>query len=79
MIKMEYFCTCPICEKEIIGKNLYKNHLAAEVEETINKLNETVSDLKEYGMYITMQKSCVSELNCLVLQKHQWEENNNEN
>nr|DAI30521.1 MAG TPA: hypothetical protein [Caudoviricetes sp.] len=24
MIKMEYFCTCPICEKEIIGKNLYK-------------------------------------------------------
>lgn len=79
MIKMEYFCTCPICKKEIIGKNTYKNHLAAEVAETINKLNETVSDLEEYGIYITMQKSVVSGLNYLVLQKHQWEESNNEN
>ena len=78
MIKMEYFCTCPICKKQIVGKNTYKNHLAAEVEETINKLNEAVSDLTEYGMCINMQKSCVSELNYLVLQKHQWEGNNNE-
>lgn len=78
MIKMEYFCTCPICKKEIVEKNTYKNHLAAEVEETIDKLNETVSDLKEYGMSITMQKSIVSGLNYLILQKHQWEESNNE-
>lgn len=79
MIKMEYFCTCPICKKEIVGKNTYKNHLAAEVEETIDKLNETVSDLKEYGMFITMQKSVASGLNYLILQKHKWEEENNEN
>lgn len=49
MIKMEYFCTCPICEKEIIGKNLYKKHLTEEVEKMITKINNGIPDLNESG------------------------------
>ena len=79
MIKMEYFCACPICNKRIIGKAQYKNHIDVEVGEIVDKLNKIMPDLKEYGMCIIMQKSCVSGLNYLVLQEHQWEENNNEN
>lgn len=67
MIKLEYFCTCPICKKQIVGKNLYKKHITAEVEETIDKLNEIMPDLKEYGMSITSQETFNPGINYLVL------------
>ena len=79
MIKMEYFCTCPICNKKIVGKNQYKLHLDAEVEEIINKLNEVMPDLKEFNMSINVQKLPVSGLNYLSLSYPKKEEDNNEN
>ena len=78
MIKMEYFCTCPICEKEIIGKNLYKKHLTEEVEKMITKINNVIPDLNEFGLSITVNKSPYTTCDYLNFNKFKQEGKSNE-
>ncbi len=78
MIKMEYFCACPICNKRIVGKAQYKNHIDVEVGEIVDKLNKIMPDLKEFNMSINVQKVPVSGLNYLSLSASK-EKDNNEN
>ena len=79
MIKKEYFCTCPICEKEIIGKNLYKKHLTEEVEKMITKINNVIPDLNEFGISITVNKSPYTTRDYLNFNKFKQEGKSNEN
>ena len=79
MIKMEYFCTCPICEKEIIGKNLYKKHLTEEVEKMITKINNVIPDLNEFVLSITVNKSPYTTRDYLNFNKFKQEGKSNEN
>lgn len=79
MIKMEYFCTCPICEKEFIGKILYEKHLTEEVEKIITKINKGIPDLNEFGLSIAINKLPYTGRDYLVFNKFKQEEKSNEN
>ena len=50
MIEIKEVAICPICGKEIIGKQRYRQHLIDEAEDLIKKLNNIQDDLKYFNL-----------------------------